>query len=737
VTPLAPATLEPEADVGTRRVDVAFLWHLHQPDYRDPVGCGDMALPWVRLHATRGYTDLAAVLEAHPEVRSTVNLTPVLVDQIDDYARGLRGDRHLTLSERPAADLSLEDRMEILRGFFAVDWETGVRPLPRYWALLHKRGRDLKTIDLERAAHEFTDAELRDLQVLWNLAWMGFHARATEDVVKNLLAKGEGFTEIEKKVLLECQERVVAEVLPRWKRLASEGIVELTTTPYYHPILPLLVDTDAARRAMPQASLPPRSTRPADAELQLARALDAHEKRFGKRPDGVWPAEGSVSPEVLELFAKHGVRFSASDEEVLLRSESDRPLARTDLYQPFRVDAGEGSVDMVFRDRQLADLIGFSYAQNPAAQAVDDLTGRIAAIGNAAPAGTVPLVSIILDGENPWLRYPASGEAFLGRLHEVLSRGKLDGVELHSTGIGAAITEHPPVRRLTRIHSGSWIEASYRIWIGHEETNLAWQLLSQAGRALDTGGAQLARENRDEALEHLLVAEGSDWFWWYGDDFVADDPEVFDALFRSHLSKVYELTGQATPPRLRVPISEAALGVLGATPLREPTSLVTPVIDGTAAPYVDWAGAGVYRPARGSGAMFQASVVVGALYYGIDQTEIFLRMDPTTEGAHKDEIGTVVVELVQGERTISLEAPLMRDEDVAALYEGEPIGRVCFGDIVEMSIPFERLGLDRGERVRVAVHIRSEAVEIERLPRYGHLTLRVPARDVGQRSYKA
>lgn len=721
------------------RVRIAFLWHLHQPDYRDPVG-KDLALPWVRLHGTRGYTDLAFILEQHPEVKATVNITASLADQIEDLVHLRCGDVSLHLSKRRAEDLTLGDRIEILRGFFSVDWEKGVRPLPRYWALLHQRGRDLKAVDLEQAVKEFSDQDFRDLQVLFNLAWMGFAARQTEEVVKNLLRKGEQFTEVEKEVLLDCQMRLLAQVLPRWKALSDRGQVELTTTPYYHPILPLLLDTDSARCALPQAQLPPRMGRPGDAREQVRRALDAHARRFGTRPVGMWPAEGSVSPEAVALLAEEGVRWCASDEEVLARSVTDlgRPPEERGLYRPWQVDAGDRRLAMVFRDRQLSDRIGFAYAHNRPQQAVEDLLGRAAEIGRRGGAGgEPPLVSLILDGENPWEHYPESGRGFLEALHEALARGTHQGVALETVRLGDVAETAPASPRLTTLHAGSWIESCYRIWIGHPETNTAWQAVADAGRVLDARGGELAEANREAARDHLLAAEGSDWFWWYGDDFVAENPEVFDRLFRARLAKVYELTGEATPVRLRHPISQAALGAVHAAPLREPTGLVTPLIDGFAAPHIDWVGAGIYRPSRGMGTMFQGSLVVTALHWGLDLTELFLRLDLTDQAVQRPSLGRIQVDLLHGDRHAVVDGALDKGCGPAQDPDGRSFGRVCFGDIVEVSIPFEELGLPRGEKVLMAVHLMTEGVEIERLPRYGHLTLQIPGLGAGRSVLKA
>src|SRR5512138_3093736 len=322
-------------------VRLALLWHMHQPPYRD-AETGEYLLPWVRLHAARAYNDMAWILERHPRVRCTVNFVPVLLEQLEEYVAGGARDRFLDLTLRPAADLGSEERQAILRSFFMVDWEANVQPLPRYWDLLQKRGRDVRHVDLEALARRFSDQELADLQVLFNLAWMGFGAYADEPVVAALRTKGRDFTPEDARELVAAQQRILAGIVPRWRALAERGQVELSTTPYYHPILPLVCDTDAARRALPGLPLPARFAHPEDARWQVRAARESHQERFGSPPAGMWPAEGSVSPEALEVLASEGARWAASDEGVLLSSlPADAARVRS-LSRPWRVSAGPG-----------------------------------------------------------------------------------------------------------------------------------------------------------------------------------------------------------------------------------------------------------------------------------------------------------------------------------------------------------------------------------------------------------
>src|SRR5438128_158528 len=392
-------------------VRAVFLWHLHQPEYRDPQ-TGQPMLPWVRQHASRAYTDMAAALERHPTVKVVANWAPSLLDQLEAYVAGTQ-DLDEQLARKPAEALTPEERAHVLREGFSVDWNVWVRPVARYSELLDKRGTDPREIDLLERQAAFTPQEMRDLQVNFVLAWMGFAARREEPLVAGLIAKERGYTEEEKVAAVDAQRRIASRIVPRWRALAERGQVEITCSPFYHPILPLVVDTESARRAMPAVALPPRFSYAHDAREQVMRGLERARAAFGQVPQGMWPSEGSVSPEVIDLLAACGVRWCATDQGVLERSELELGTALPDgypaHYHPYRAGA-DHAVTVLFRDRELSDRIGFRYAKSDPREAAQDLISRIA---DTEPEA---LVTLALDGENPWEHYPASGEAFFDAL---------------------------------------------------------------------------------------------------------------------------------------------------------------------------------------------------------------------------------------------------------------------------------------------------------------------------------
>src|SRR5713101_6652034 len=398
---------------------------------------------------------------------------------------------------------------------------TASRPVARYSELLDKRGTDLRQIDLLERQAAFTAQELRDLQVQFVLAWMGFTARREEPRSSERVAKERGYTEEEKIAAVDAQRRIASRIVPRWRALAERGQVEITCSPFYHPILPLIVDSDSARRAMPAASLPPRFSYPQDAREQVLRGIERARVEFGQAPHGMWPSEGSVSPEVIDLLAACGVRWCATDQGILERSELELGSALPDgypaHYHPYLAGA-DHAVTVLFRDRELSDRIGFRYAKSDPREAAQDLISRIA---DTEPEA---LVTLALDGENPWEHYPGSGEGFLEALYRGLAGGAVRTVLPRDE-----LREHPARARIARLHSGSWIDSNFRIWIGHPEDNAAWTMLGEARAVLAEAEekGELAKEQLEAARGHLFVAEGSDWFWWYGDDFTTENaPEV-------------------------------------------------------------------------------------------------------------------------------------------------------------------------------------------------------------------
>jgi hypothetical protein len=446
----------------------------------------------------------------------------------------------------------------------------------------------------------------------------------------------------------------------------------------------------------------------------------------------MWPAEGSVSPEALEVLAGEGVRWAASDEDVLLRSLPPGRDRAASVYRPWRVAAGAGEVAMLFRDRAISDLVGFTYASVPAEEAAAHFVERVRAAGEAwrrAGADGPATVGVFLDGENPWERFPRSGHDFLDALYRRLA--STPGLR---TVTMSEATREPPGPALPQIHSGSWIEASFRIWIGHREDRLAWTALGRAREAVEAarrGGTPADEVER--ALGHLRAAEGSDWYWWYGEDFSTESAAEFDALFRGHVVRACEIVGVAPPAEALVPIKPLGRGALEAKALREPTQLVRPVIDGHDPTWFEWQGAGRYRPTQDQGAMFGAVQGFAELHWGFDERHLYLRLDPVPppEGAVAPPAPARVRVLLLGAR-----GPLRLDYELPAdgtprpgRLQGREVGTAAFLKLVEIAVPLADLDLRAGDELALALEAGRSEADMERLPRSGYLALTVPGDD--------
>ena len=726
----------------TSPLQLVFLWHMHQPDYRDAFS-GQPTLPWVRLHGTRGYLDMAWTLWRHPEVKATVNFVPVLIDQLQAFVDGGERDLHWHLTKKPARLLTPQDAEFLLKHFFSVNHESCIRPRSRYWHLLQKRGLEGPF----RPASDFTEAELRDLQVLFNLSWFGFAARRELPFLEQLEQKGRNFSEDDKKRLLDLQLAAVRRVLPLWRALSERGQVELTTTPYFHPILPLVVDSDCAVQSMPKAPLPPRFAWPDDAREQVERAVRRHTEVFGAPPTGVWPAEGSVSDEVISILAAAGLKHFTTDEAQLFRSLG--PTSRDALYQPWRVQIGDtvdgppggrptdpgeapsprAAMVAFFRDHELSDLLGFTYARNPAPVAVDDLLSRLDAIAARQPAGRPATVSIVLDGENPWEAYPDSGRSFLETLYT-----RLTGHPSIQTALPRELVEAMPADAptLRHIHAGSWIGGDFNIWIGHTVENTAWKLLGET-RAFHekvARGQGATPEVLAQSYEHLLRAEGSDWFWWYGDTFSSNNDADFDHLFRAHLRKIYTLLGAPVPAALNQSLYPSAPAV----PSKPPRSFVSPNFQGEST-YFDWLGAGTLELGGGSASMYRSSNHFARLRYGFDLDHLFLRLDPPEGGDRMSLDGLTLhidvtgAEHIQAEIALGAAASgeLYRIGPDLQRYEESPLRLLKLRHgVLEVGLPFRALRAVAGDRVNVTLHLLRDRVELDRYPGGRPLALQVP-----------
>jgi alpha-amylase/alpha-mannosidase (GH57 family) len=722
---------------------VAFLWHLHQPYYTDPL-TQTAPLPWVRLHATKGYFDMAVLLEEYPEVNVTVNLTPVLLLQLQEQAQGTVSDAFWVHAARPAADLTEDERRFILRHFFSANWDTMVRPHDRYYGLLIQRGIHLRDDELPAIARRFSVQDLLDLQVWHNLTWFGHRAVARFPAVRDLIAKGRQFTESDKQTVLATQREVLGQLIPLYRQLQERGQVELSTTPFYHPILPLLIDTDSARRARPDSALPQRFTHPEDAETQLRAALDFHESLFGRRPVGLWPSEGSVCPELVPILSKLGFHWAATDEGILARSMDDWRRDEL-LYRPYRARINDGEVAMLFRDRDLSDAVGFTYSRNPPEVSVADFCGRLNDIAQRSPEAR-PLVPVILDGENPWESYPDGGEGFLRGLYYAMSQGSSNGVRVQTVTPGRDLDEHPPTASLERLHTGSWINADLKIWLGHSEDNDAWDRLGRTRRFLqqrERAGGMPAEAIR-AAWAELYAAEGSDWYWWYGDEFDTDYKALFDQLFRLHLANVYRIVRAEVPEFLKTPVLRQAVKIAG----REPTALIAPTLDGAVTDFYEWQGAGYVDGRPHLSSMHNRTEYFHRIYFGFNLECFYLRLDalpfgkaPESESSPDEfleetegqpDVHVHFIEPKQAKLVFRLNLPdppqftLFLSPDGTAFSPARAYDTIRRKKVIELAVPFKDLGLDPGMRVRFVVKVMRGDLELDRIPPQQPLAFTVP-----------
>lgn len=516
-------------------VRLALFWHMHQPYYLDPF-TGESVLPWVRLHALKDYWGMVALAEAAAGMRLTFNLVPSLVEQVEAYAAERTWDRQLVLGLREPATLDAGDTAWFVREGFHAHPPTMIEPYPRY-AELWRQAMDARPFDV---------AALRDLQVWQKLAWVDPDVAAVDARVRALREKGRGFDEADKAALRAVELDVLRRVVPAYRAAAATGRVELSCSPYFHPILPLLCDSAAHHDAHPGAPLPDPPFRwPEDADRQLARAVAAHERWFGSRPRGVWPSEGSVSPDAVAAIARAGFQWTATDEDILRRTRLGAGLAAPDhlKFTAHVASTPSGPVRVAFRDHGLSDAIGFTYQRWPADAAIDDFLGKLRAIGDhcaASGAGTAT-VFVILDGENAWEHYAGGGRPFLRALYRrVVETPWLTTVTM-SEATGGDVPTLPP------LFAGSWIHGDFGIWIGHADDRRAWSQLREVRARLDAKRHALDASRIGEVEAAIDAAEGSDWFWWYGDDHSSAHDRDFDALFRRHVRRAWHVLGDEPP----------------------------------------------------------------------------------------------------------------------------------------------------------------------------------------------
>jgi alpha-amylase/alpha-mannosidase (GH57 family) len=721
---------------------VAILWHMHQPFYQDLV-TGEHILPWVRLHGLKDYYGMVALAREFPGLKLTFTLVPSLLVQLDAFAKDEARDRTLALSLKPAAQLTDEDKRFILAHFFHAPRGRMIEPYPRYAELLRRREQAGGNGGAVRA---FSEGDFRDLQVWQKLAWVDPFWMDGDARVRDLMSKGRAYSEDDKQTLREVELEVLGRVVPEYAAAAARGQIEIAASPFYHPILPLLCDTDIYLRSHPHSRMPRQRFRhPEDALAQLTLAADYHERRFGRRPVGLWPSEGSVSDAMVPLASQAGFTWMATDEAILSRTLNlgltrdgyghlEQPEV---LYRPYVVRAGGAEVACVFRDHVLSDLIGFTYANWNAAAAAQDFVGRIVEAGrrfSARTGGAEAVVPIVLDGENAWEHYEGQGRPFLRALYGALaSHPELTTVTMSEAVAGA--TAHLP-----GIFPGSWINADFYVWIGHADDHRAWGQLADARQALEAPGPSATPEGLARAREELYIAEGSDWFWWYGDDHSSDHDLEFDDLFRRHLRNVYRSLDKPVPEELFLTNITTEPPRMTAYP---PSGLLTPTLDGEVTSYFEWVGAGQLELESAAGSMHRVSParhsVVTGLRFGFDRSRFYVRADFSRRAsdvlADKGEVELTFltpadtrlrVRLAGGRVLATVERRLAPGE-----WQEVPLipAEAAAGQILELSVDWPALGVQPGGRLSCFLAIHQDGHELERHPAHVPLDVTTPGTD--------
>jgi alpha-amylase/alpha-mannosidase (GH57 family) len=741
---------------------IAFVWHMHQPYYKASSD-GEYLLPWVRMHALKDYADMVDILAEFPGIRQTFNLVPSLLEQLEEYARGGFRENHWDLTLRRAEELDASERAFVVEFMCEQSWHPRAQRFPRYLELARKR-EACRPLGMARCAAEFSVGELRDLQVWFNLAWFDPLYQGSEPL-STLVARGRDFTEDDKLALAQAQETILRRTVPAYAEAEKEGAIELTTSAYFHPILPLLMNTDSARVARGDLKLPARRfSHPEDALQQIDIGLAKHEAVFGHPAQGFWCPEMSLGEDVILPLADRGLRWTIGDEEHLARSV-DRSLTRDEagrlhepdrLYRPYRLEREGRQLDVVFRDHALSDLIGFTYQSWAPRDAAANLVWRLSEIRRElARSHSGPhLVTIALDGENAWEYYQDDGREFLRYLYQMLT----DDEAFSCVTVSEFLEAYPPERELPWLHTGSWIYGDFSTWMGDPAHGPAWDLLHEAR---DTVAARKLAASEgpqatgpdpqlEEAWQHILVAEGSDWFWWFGEHQHSEIDHLWDLTFRQHLQAAYRLAGAPPPLELFAPLLKGAPQL----PERPATAAISPAVDGRVDPPDEWEGAGAYRSTAGGTMQRAGDLILEELRYGAGPEGLHLLLSPGAGFGTGAELrffvgspagegvslqGSGAVSGRPGERLLIRVRPLepgviqvTLEDKAAGEEEGDRLVEAAAWDqVVEITVPWGDLALPAGStRLELAVAVVVEDQLFELWPPVGALHLDLGALDL-------
>lgn len=733
-----------------KKLSVAFIWHMHQPSYKDKAN-NEYIMPWVRLHAIKDYLDMLLILDEFPNIKQTFNIVPLLVEQLEDYANNGAHDIHSRLTVTDIAELTQEEKVYILDYFFDANYKNLIEPNEPYKKLYEKR------YEQEQASIEsFSDQEFSDIMAWFNLAWFDPYWVESNDELKGLIQKGKNYTLEDRKKIISMQIGIIKQIIPMYKKYWEEGKIEISTSPYYHPILPLLHDFESAKVAKPSIALPKsKSNLIEDAKEQILKSLEKFEQIFGKRPKGIWPSEQCISPDVLDLFADLNINWTVSDEGILAKT-IEKEFVRNfrginedpfDLCKTYCYENGGNDVKLIFRDSVLANLINFEYGNHETEEAANDLYERIKTIQsklNTSPDDN-HLITIALDGENCWESYKRDGRDFLLRLYSMFSQDET----LDITTVSDYLEKTVCNKTINTIHSGSWINRNFQLWIGDPIKNLAWDYLNKARQDFEkyTSEEKISKELVQKAKEEIYIAQGSDWFWWYGEPNDSGQDDLFDKLFRSHLTNVYQILGKPVPQYLNIPL-ESFIG----KPSKKPKGLLKPDVDGYIGSVGEWNNAGCIEMPHGP--TFMSNKLFDRIYFGNDKDKLYFRFDinrfhlrqsrsdvytneiclyfnnPNSKHfspiriRNKSEYSPMIVKypyshelqlpICQGQ----ILSPVFSEAMENALWKVDLSHDInlSYRDILEFSVPFEDLGLEEGQNIYFIITLSKASILNEVIP---------------------
>ena len=599
-----------------KKLSIAFYWHMHQPVYQlSPEG--DYLMPWTRLHAVKDYLDMVTILDNFKDIKLNFNVVPVLLDAFIDYGEKGLHDLHSRLTVTDIKDLTADDKEFILNNFFDSNYRTMILPYDEYNRLFQKR-QTMAEADISA----FTEQEYSDLMALFNLAWFDPSYKNEYIALKKLFKKGKGYTLEDRQNIIEIQRDIIRRIIPAYSKYVEDGKIEITTSPYYHPILPILLDIGSIKIANKEG-LPVDLKMPLDAKMQTVAALDRIEELTGKRPRGIWPSEHCVSPKELDMFKEAGAEWSISDEGILSESinfEFVRDF-KGYLEEPYHLLKSyeyKNGLKMVFRNSLFSNLIGFEYPNYDSVLAANDLYDRIKVMQSKLLSSPDEnhILTIAMDGENCWENYPNDGINFLKTLYELIEKDE----SLETVLISDYLDREKNHKPLKNIASGSWINRNFKLWIDEPLKNLAWNYLKQVRDDF----SKYVKENPynpniELARRELFIAEGSDWFWWYGEPNDSGRDNIFDYIFREHLKNIYLYLGLEAPEYLDTPLLSAI-----SKPSRYPKGEINPVLDGLDKAEDDsWLNAGCISIPDGP--VLKENKFFDRICFGYDKDNLYLR----------------------------------------------------------------------------------------------------------------